>query len=312
MGEARHLSGVTHTHLARRAATRAAGPLVVVLLALGCAPRSRPTDAAWLTRDVASSGWFVTSDSVRLHYLEAGRGRPIVFVPGWTMPADIWEPQIRALSARYRVVALDPRSQGLSAHAPGGHFHARRARDVRELLEHLELRDVTLVGWSLGVPELLAYVDQFGTDRLASLVMVDGPVWATPVDVPQRMAAMLRMQREWRPYMAEFVPTMYATPQPEDYLRRVTDAAARTPADAAMALYADLFFGPERDQRPALDRIDRPLLFVSARRRSGHADTVAAHVRSARIEVFEDAGHALFVDRPERFNALLEAFAPPR
>ncbi len=56
--------------------------------------------------------WFITSDSVRLHYLSGGRGSgpAIVFVPGWTLPADIWEPQLRYFARSTRVVALDPRS----------------------------------------------------------------------------------------------------------------------------------------------------------------------------------------------------------
>ncbi len=61
----------------------------------------------------AKSGYFTTSDGVRLHYVEAGSGPAIVFVPGWTNSAWIWEPQIQHFSKKYRVVALDPRFQNL-------------------------------------------------------------------------------------------------------------------------------------------------------------------------------------------------------
>lgn len=60
------------------------------------------------------SRFFTTSDGVRLHYLEAGTGPALIFVPGWTMPAEIWEAQLRDLSREFRVIALDPRSQGAS------------------------------------------------------------------------------------------------------------------------------------------------------------------------------------------------------
>ena len=63
-----------------------------------------------------TDGWFVTSDGVRLHYLRGGSGPTIVFLPGWTMPADIWEPQLRYFSHPHRVVGVDPRSQGASEH----------------------------------------------------------------------------------------------------------------------------------------------------------------------------------------------------
>ena len=60
----------------------------------------------------ANSASFRASDGVTLHYLDAGRGPTIVLVPGWTMAGDIFEPQINGLSDRFRVIAIDPRSQG--------------------------------------------------------------------------------------------------------------------------------------------------------------------------------------------------------
>ena len=79
---------------------------------------------------------FTTSDGVRLSYLEAGRehGRTVVFVPGWTMPAWIFEAQIEALDDRYHVVALDPRGQGESEVPAFGYAAERRGRDVAELI----------------------------------------------------------------------------------------------------------------------------------------------------------------------------------
>src|SRR5882724_1958475 len=59
-------------------------------------------------------GSFITSDGVKIHYLESGTGPTILFVPGWTMPAEIWQPQIEHFSKSYYVVAVDPRSQGAS------------------------------------------------------------------------------------------------------------------------------------------------------------------------------------------------------
>ncbi len=96
------------------------------------------------------SGFFTTSDGVRLHYRQAGRGSGIVFVPGWTMPGWIWEHQIAHFARRYRVIAFDPRSQGESEKVADGHYPGRRARDIKELTEYLRLPPVILVGWSMG------------------------------------------------------------------------------------------------------------------------------------------------------------------
>src|SRR5574341_603719 len=78
------------------------------------------------------SGFVTTGDGVRLHYRESGSGPAILFVPGWTMPAEIWEPQIEHFSKRWRVVAMDPRSQGESSQTTEGHYPERRAQDIKD------------------------------------------------------------------------------------------------------------------------------------------------------------------------------------
>src|SRR5438552_14006400 len=116
-------------------------------------------------------GSFKTSDGVKLHYLEAGSGPAIFFEPGWSMPAWIWDPQFKYFADHFHVVALDPRSQGDSDKPTDGNSCERRAQDIRELLEHLKLDRVVLVGWSLGVPELLTYAEQFGGSRVRGYVL---------------------------------------------------------------------------------------------------------------------------------------------
>ena len=123
----------------------------------------------------AADMFFTTSDGVRLHVIEAGprQADAVVFVPGWTMPAWIFQAQIAALSRSHRVLALDPRGQGDSQVAESGYDHLRRGRDIAELLARLGPRPVVLVAWSLGVLDSLAYVQQYGDARLAGLVLVD-------------------------------------------------------------------------------------------------------------------------------------------
>ena len=128
---------------------------------------------------------FTTSDSVRLHLIDAGppNAPTIVFVPGWTMPAWIFQPQIAAFSQRYHVVALDPRGQGESEIAPGGYDYQRRGEDIADLLSAMRARPVVLVGWSLGVLDALAYVQQHGDGKLAGLVLIDNSVGEDPPPV---------------------------------------------------------------------------------------------------------------------------------
>ena len=109
------------------------------------------------TGQAADSRSFVTSDGARLHYLEAGpaEARTVLLVPGWTMPAWIFDRQIAALETRFHVLALDPRGQGLSEVAPYGYAYQRRGRDIAELIDRtgpgrVVLFSVVVQGGSIG------------------------------------------------------------------------------------------------------------------------------------------------------------------
>src|ERR1700752_2275401 len=127
-----------------------------------------------IVAQTAKSDFFKTSDGIRIHYLEVGSGRPIVFISGWTMPAWIWYKQIDECSKKYRVIAVEPRSQGESDKPTYGHLPETRARDYKELVDQLGLKQPVLIGWSMGCGELLSYVDQFSEDGIRGLVLVDG------------------------------------------------------------------------------------------------------------------------------------------
>ena len=259
---------------------------------------------------VGQSGTFTSSDGVRLHYLQAGQeGHSILFVPGWTMPAWIWEHQIAHFSRHYRVVALDPRSHGDSERVTEGHYPNRLARDIRELAQHLELPPTVLVGWSMGALQVLTAVEQFGTGWLSAVVLVDEVLGYPPnawIDSRRRGKGRLELQADRKSVTDRFVRGMYERPQPEDYLRRIMAASLRTPTDTAVTLGAS--FAAVGDWRRILPGIDRPLLFVVTEPQRKQAEGVLSDVPSARVEVFERAGHALFVDEPDRFNRLLEEF----
>jgi non-heme chloroperoxidase len=253
------------------------------------------------------SEFFTTSDGVNLHYLESGAGPTILFVPGWTMPADIWQPQIDFFSPRYHVVAIDPRSQGESEKTPDGNYPGRRAQDYKELIDHLGGAPVVMVGWSLGVQESLTYVQMFGTYKLNGLVLVDLSLYTTPdaEELNGRYEQFHDFQADRRKYTETFVRGMYHKPQPEEYLQRVIKASLKTPTNTGIALIGEL--ATKYDERPVLPKLNIPVLAVMTKHNRAAAEMIAA-LPGGQGEVFEDAGHCLFVDDADRFNTLLESF----
>jgi microsomal epoxide hydrolase len=258
---------------------------------------------------LAADRTFITTDGVRLHYIDQGQGPEIVMVPGWTMPAWIFRIQIDDLSRHYRVIAFDPRGQGDSDIPAGGYEPFRRGRDIADLLDHVGGGPPVLLGWSLGVLDVLAYVHQFGDSHVAGLVLVDNSVGAGPAPVP---TARGRRWRRMRPEVSReasmriFVRGMFVEPQPADYLARLTDAALRTPPDAAYALRH--YNVPREFWKDAIDATAKPILYVVTPHFQAQADDLRAHHPGVEGVVLRGVGHAMFVDDPAEFDRLVMDF----
>ena len=120
-----------------------------------------------------------TSDGVRLNVLEAGRGRPLVLIPGWSQTAAQFRHQLEGLSNRYRVIAIDMRGHGDSDKPAHGYRIQRFAKDVRDALHGLDVQDATILGHSMGCSVLWCYVDLFGAERVSRFVFCDEPPMLT-------------------------------------------------------------------------------------------------------------------------------------
>jgi len=285
------------------------------------------------------SGFVTTSDGVKIHYIEAGKlatspsaqiGNPmpkdavikkgeiglsaahqfpsILFVPGWTMPAWIWQSQIDYFARDYRVVAMDPRSQGQSSQTNDGLYPAARARDIKAVVDQLHLAPVVIVAWSMAVVETMAYVDQFGTGDFAGLILVDNDAGGrAPADADQDFGLLKGVLEDRQKAADGFIRTLnFKKPHPEDYIDKVEKASLQVPTNSAVALLVGYFVA---DYRPVLPKIDKPVVICAAK--SGYMSTIVAmqkNIPSSKLEIFEGDGHALFVDDPDKFNALVEDF----
>lgn len=119
---------------------------------------------------------FTTQDNVRLSYWEAGSGKPLVFIPGWSANGAEYINVLYLLSKHYHVYVLDPRNHGLSQHVDYGSRITRFSADLKEFTEHLGLQIADYCGWSMGAAVLWGYIDLYGTQGIGKLVLVDEPV----------------------------------------------------------------------------------------------------------------------------------------
>jgi len=118
---------------------------------------------------------FTTGDGVTIYFKDWGpaTGRPVVLSHGWPLSADSWESQAYHLAANgFRVVSHDRRGHGRSSQPWDGNDMDHYADDLAQLFEHLDLRAVSLIGFSTGGGEVARYVGRHGTARITSLGLV--------------------------------------------------------------------------------------------------------------------------------------------
>lgn len=272
-----------------------------------------------LAAPAAAQERVTVADGIELNVFDTGeRGSAptLVLVPGWSTSGGIWRGQIDRFGEDRRVIAVDPRSQGDSTRTAYGNTPEARARDLHALLAGKGVRRPVLVGWSQGVQDLAAYVGLYGTDDLAGIVLVDAAISGgaramTPENAEANAGTFVRMAI-YEAYQAEYVQgfleAIITRPQPPERLAQLAADAMKTPPSIGVAMMIADLFG--EDRTAAMDEIRRPTLIIAAdsspeleRQRA-----MAERIAGARFEVLTDAGHAVFLDQPERFNALLAEF----
>jgi len=260
---------------------------------------------------------FRTSDGVTLSYLEtappaSGKSLTIVLVPGWCMPAAIWRSQLKALGARYRTLAFDPRGQGESEVPAGGYTAARRVADLHEFIETAVPRrsKVLLVGWSLAALESLQYIAMKGDGRLAGLALIDssvGELPAPPGGNNSEGGFTQRLRSERERMLGEFIHAIFAKPRPPEEHQAMLQGALRIGLEDSIALLSYPY--PREHWKKIAIAYKRPLLYAVTPQFAAQSENLKKNRPGTRTEVFRNAGHAMFADEPDRFNTLILDFA---
>ena len=150
--------------------TFAASMLAITLQAGVTAHAAQPETPAQIAAAATLDGnYVVTADGVRLYYKDWGPkdGPVVTFSHGWPLSSDSWESQMIFLADQgYRVVAHDRRGHGRSSQPWEGNDMDHYADDLAAVIEALDLKDVTLVGFSTGGGEVARYIGRHGTRAL--------------------------------------------------------------------------------------------------------------------------------------------------
>jgi pimeloyl-ACP methyl ester carboxylesterase len=252
-----------------------------------------------------------TSDGVRIVYDDEGQGSPFVLVHGYDGLRAHWEFQRQVLlDAGYRVVALDQRGHWASDRPDYGLRISRLGQDLRELIDSLDLEDVTLVGHSMGVSVALGMFSISGTSRIERFVAIDQSpkitndadwAWGVRKVTWANVYECVHFRAEWgEPELEPPLP-------PNSAMSRTWEDFDH---DKVRNLLLDHMVA---DWRDVLPRIDVPTWVVTGRL-SPYYDLdgmkwFADQVPQGELSVFEDSGHSPHVSEAERFNNHLLDFA---
>jgi pimeloyl-ACP methyl ester carboxylesterase len=267
-------------------------------------------------------GYVEVSEQLTVHYRAAGDGDLcLVMVPGWTMSARAFERQLSHYSGSndVRVIAIDPRGQGLSTVTQDGHTYEQHARDLRAVLEALGVERFVLAGWSNGGAEILEYVRLFGSGGLRGLLLIDSPpkpvgenpmsdwVWygSDILNDPSYRRFLYDVAADRDARNRELAQSMFEEPT-DEAVSLVLEMASHTPTSVAVTLAATYLFVDNTDELEALDAKIPLLFFTRADTERAARDWAATHTPNAKIESF--GAHMLFWERPHDFHRALDHF----
>lgn len=252
---------------------------------------------------------------VQMHYEDRGQGQPIVFVHGWGGSGDVWDYQVLDLADRYRVITVDLRGHGNSDKPWGDYGYDTFCRDLAVLMDRLDLRDVTLVGWSMGGHIGLRYAQTVVVPVTRLVITGSGPRFLKASDAPfggepdsaQALCDAVRYNR------VETIAGLYQNNFHRTDLDHTRDwlvqIGLQVPAFVGLRSFEALL---AEDLRDGLASINIPVAVFSGRHDQiwdpNWSEVVAKDIPGASITYFENSGHVAFIEDRVDWNAALVDF----
>ena len=270
---------------------------------------------------------FTTNDGVRLSFIDAGSGLPVIMLHGWSQCAEMFKYQVKGFCKDFRIIALDQRGHGQSAKPEYGYRISRLAKDLHELIANLKLDRVILLGHSMGCSVIWAYWDQFGGEQVEKLILVDEPVsvainpaWSQ--DMIELTGAVFTPAAAYdvanslndpahEAATRSMIGSMLTKDCPQELKNWIIECNLLMPRKYAAQLLLNNIF---QDWRDVIPRLKVPTLIVG-----GKASVVswkamrhlASQIENSQLEIFgenEGGSHFMFLENPEKFNRIVLGF----
>jgi non-heme chloroperoxidase len=265
-----------------------------------------------------------TKDGTEIYYKDWGSGPVVVFSHGWPLSADAWESQMVFLAANgYRCIAHDRRGHGRSSQPYNGNDMDTYADDLSELIDRLELNDITLVGHSTGGGEVARYIGRHGSHRVAKVVLMgavsplmlktDANPAGMPIEAFDKIRAGVAADRSQ--FYKDLTTPFFGTNRPGAKISQgVRDAFWLQGMQGGLKNQLDCIKAfSETDFTPDLKKFDVPTLIIHGDDdqivpidASAHAS--AKLIKNAKLKIYPDGPHGLADTHKDELNIYLLAF----
>jgi len=267
---------------------------------------------------------FTTKDGTAIYYQDWGGGAVVTFSHGWPLSADAWDAQMLYLGKKgYRVIAHDRRGHGRSGQSWQGNDMNQYADDLAELMQHLDIRNATMVGHSTGGGEVVRYIARHGQERVSKVVLIAAapPLMLktkkSPGGLPLAVFDEIRagVVKDRSQFFRDTALPFYGYNKPGSKVSQgVVDSFWMQGMQASIiGAYDCVKAFSETDQTEDLKGIDVPTLVIQ-----GEADQIvpidnsgrlsAKLVKNGTLKVIPGAPHGLCTTHADEVNELLLAF----
>ncbi|MEH7385641.1 alpha/beta hydrolase [Bacillus sp. JJ1521] len=263
-------------------------------------------------------GKYIEVDSgVELFVQDVGEGEPLVFIPGFTFTTEVFSKQIDYFSKTNRVIVIDPRSHGRSTMALHGNDYVTHGSDLASVLQTLDVKNATLVGWSFGCLTVWEYVKQNGFDHIKSLIFVDMPPKSLSVhndwvegkldDIAAIYNGYLRNSSGQREFITSYITQVMVQRELEkEELTWLVEQSLKTPYYIAGNLFASGMFSDYREEAKKASKAV-PTLTIVAEHWAEIAEKYTNELTpESQVKVL--GGHMMFWEHDEKFNKFVKDF----
>lgn len=268
--------------------------------------------------------FFKTTDGCKLNYDESGSGKPLLLIHGWSQTAAMFKYQVSGLSNQYRVIAIDLRGHGESEKPICGYRISRLTKDMNEFINYLELKEVNLLGWSMGSAIIWCYLDLFGSEYLSKLILVDHIPYflhepdmskeeidesGALFDIKELMKLRSQLRTDRKKIISRIIEGLVTSKIKPNIKNWIIKENLKMPAEQAAKLFFNLSV---LDLRDVITNIKIPTLIIGAKKTHWKAQLwLHKLIKGSKIEIFEEeegGGHYMFLENPQKFNKIVRDF----